>query len=251
MLSKLVAKYLSIIGDSMCTFQLKDKRILVTGAEGYLGKFISNALALEGAKIYKLDKRGSQFNMDIAGSIKFDCPDLLNVLEQGLDGLVNNAAISYKGYDFGAYNTNPTMMTNVTGTERMTQIAASHMKDGGTIVNVASIYGMFSPDPRIYNGDPELFSSASYGASKAAIIQMTKYYAVMLADKNIRVNAVSPGGIYQDHKPEFNKLYSDRVPMKRMARPEEIANAILYLLSPLSSYITGQNLAVDGGLSAW
>jgi len=149
---------------------------------------------------------------------------------------------------------NKTLAVNVTVTDERIRNFSDLMKSGrrGSIVNVSSIYGLISPDFRIYEGDPEQYNSAAYGASKAGIIQLTKYRAAAaMANFEICVNAVSPGGIYQDHHPKFNKLYSERVPMKRMTQPEEIVNAILFLLSPPSSYITGQNIVVDGGMSIW
>jgi NAD(P)-dependent dehydrogenase (short-subunit alcohol dehydrogenase family) len=120
-------------------------------------------------------------------------------------------------------------------------------------VNIASIYGEISPDPKIYlDGDRK--NSEVYGATKAGVIQMTKYFAVHLAEKGLRVNAVSPGGIYNPETPQserFIKEYSKRNPMGRMAMANEILGAILYLSSDTSSYVTGHNLVVDGGMSCW
>jgi NAD(P)-dependent dehydrogenase (short-subunit alcohol dehydrogenase family) len=121
------------------------------------------------------------------------------------------------------------------------------------IINIGSFYGVISPDFRLYE-DGDRKNSEIYGATKAGVIQMTKYFAVHLAERNIRVNAVSPGGIYNPTSPqseEFVRKYSFRCPMKRMANVEEIIGAILYLSSRAASYTTGQNIIIDGGMSCW
>ena len=106
-----------------------------------------------------------------------------------------------------------------------------------------------SPDFRVY-GKKDNFNSEIYGATKAALIQITKYYSVILSNLNINVNCLSPGGIY-DQKKNFIKKYSQRVPKKRMAKNEDLNTGILFLASDKSDYVTGQNLIIDGGLSAW
>jgi NAD(P)-dependent dehydrogenase (short-subunit alcohol dehydrogenase family) len=121
------------------------------------------------------------------------------------------------------------------------------------IVNISSVYSFISPDPQIYS-KRDRKSSEIYGATKSAVNQMTRYFSIHLAKKKIRVNAVSPGGILNYKKPQnklFIKEYSKRNPMNRMANLEEIIGAIIYLTSDTSSYTTGQNIIVDGGMSAW
>lgn len=238
----------------MCTFRLKDKNILVTGAAGYLGQYIMRALTVEGANPIGADIKGSDFKLDISNDDSIWDLRCRLINEYGsLYGVVNNAAVSFKGEKTHPSDFERTLRVNVAGTDHCINRFSDLMKSsrGGSIVNVSSIYGTLSPDFRIYEGDGKQYNSAAYGASKAGVIQLTKYRAALLAEHGIRVNAVSPGGIYQDHNPDFNRLYSERVPMKRMAQPEEIANTILFLLSPLSGYITGQNIVVDGGLSVW
>jgi NAD(P)-dependent dehydrogenase (short-subunit alcohol dehydrogenase family) len=115
------------------------------------------------------------------------------------------------------------------------------------------MYGVISPDFRIYT-DCARKNSEIYGATKAAIIQMTRYFAVHLAQRNIRVNAISPGGIFNPQAPQgddFIKNYSYRCPMQRMARADEMVGATLYLASDAASYTTGQNIVIDGGMSCW
>ena len=123
----------------------------------------------------------------------------------------------------------------------------------GSIINIGSLYGVISPDFRIYT-DCARKNSEIYGATKAGIIQMSKYFAVHLADRNIRVNAISPGGILNPANPQgddFQKNYSFRCPMKRMANTGEMVGAVIYLASDAASYTTGQNIVIDGGFSSW
>jgi NAD(P)-dependent dehydrogenase (short-subunit alcohol dehydrogenase family) len=120
----------------------------------------------------------------------------------------------------------------------------------GNIVNIASIYGMLGPDFSIYEGTT-MTMPAEYAAIKGAIISFTRYLATYLAPYNIRVNCLSPGGIFNEQPETFVKKYNKRTPMGRMGNPEDIAGGVLFLLSDLSSYITGQNLVIDGGWSAW
>lgn len=126
-------------------------------------------------------------------------------------------------------------------------------KDTKCIVNIASLYGVISADPRIYT-DCARNSPEIYAATKAGIIQLTKYYCVHLRELNIRVNAVSPGGIFNPDAPQgddFIKNYSYRCPMGRMGSAEDVANGVRFLVSSDSSYINGHNLVIDGGSSSW
>jgi NAD(P)-dependent dehydrogenase (short-subunit alcohol dehydrogenase family) len=126
---------------------------------------------------------------------------------------------------------------------------------GGSIIQTSSIYGMMAPDNRIYEGsfylDREINTPAVYAASKAAVVGLSKYLATYWADKNIRVNTIAPGGTESGQNDEFKRRYSARIPMNRMADAHEIVGALLFLASDASSYVTGQTILVDGGLSAW
>ena len=133
--------------------------------------------------------------------------------------------------------------------------ASAFPRDGaaGSIVNIASLYGIVSPDPRIYN-DGDRRNSEIYGATKAGLIQMTKYFAVHLAERGIRVNAVSPGGLFNSDEPQgedFINNYSRRCPMGRMANDEDIVGGVLFLASDAAGYVSGHNLVIDGGFSSW
>jgi len=172
-----------------------------------------------------------------------------------IDVLVNNAGIaiftSFKNRTFEEFD--KVMKVNVYGTFFCTQCALKYMEkqeNGGRIINIGSIYGVVSPDPRIY-GNSGRNSSEVYGASKAAIIQMTKYFAVHIKNKKILVNCVSPGGIFNNQQKHFIKNYEYKTPLGRMAHENEIAKVVLFLCSDDATYITGQNIIVDGGFTIW
>ncbi|MEK6848762.1 MAG: SDR family oxidoreductase, partial [Nanoarchaeota archaeon] len=121
---------------------------------------------------------------------------------------------------------------------------------GGSIINIGSIYGQVSSDKRIY-GDSKRNNSEVYSATKAGIIQFTKYLATHWAEYNIRVNCISPGGIFNNQKEFFVKNYINKVPLGRMANVTDINGALIFLASDASKYVTGQNLTIDGGFTIW
>jgi len=127
----------------------------------------------------------------------------------------------------------------------------------GVVVNIASDVGNISPDHRIYDGVPNPYTGepfntpVAYATTKAGVINFTRYLATYWANKGIRVNCISPGSVYADHDPQFVKNVTDRIPLGRMANMDEYKGAILFLVSDASSYMTGANLIVDGGRTAW
>jgi len=125
----------------------------------------------------------------------------------------------------------------------------------GSIIQTASIYGVVAPDQRIYEGSEYLGmpinTPAVYSTSKAAVVGLTKYLASYWGAQGVRVNTLTPGGVSSGQNDVFDRRYSARVPLNRMARPEEMAQGLLFLASDASSYITGHNLIIDGGLTAW
>ncbi len=121
---------------------------------------------------------------------------------------------------------------------------------GGSLVNFGSIYGPLGPDQRIYEGT-RIHNPACYAMAKEAIIGLTRYIATTFAKQNIRCNALCPGGVFDNHTEPFKSRYEQRVPMGRMATKEDVASSAAFLVSDESSYVTGQVLMVDGGLSAW
>ncbi|MFZ5969966.1 MAG: SDR family oxidoreductase [Bacteroidota bacterium] len=141
---------------------------------------------------------------------------------------------------------------NLRGTFLMSQQAIPYFREngGGVIANVSSTYGIVSANKSIY-GSSGINSPVAYATSKAAIINLTRYIATHLADQNIRANVLSPGGVYNNQSDEFVKNYTALTPLKRMATAEDYQGAILFLMSDASRYMTGANLVVDGGWTAW
>jgi NAD(P)-dependent dehydrogenase (short-subunit alcohol dehydrogenase family) len=145
---------------------------------------------------------------------------------------------------------------NLTGVFLCCQAVGKQMvkQKKGSIINVSSIYGLVAPDFRIYSQKTAgrgLGTPAAYSAAKAGVIGLTKYLASYYGDKNVRVNCVTPGGIYDNQDKQFVKKYTLRVPLGRMAEKDEVTGAIIYLASDLASYVTGENIIVDGGLTVW
>lgn len=141
---------------------------------------------------------------------------------------------------------------NLKGTILCSKIISLGMvkRKSGRIINIGSIYGMTTPDFSMY-GASGRNSSEIYGATKAGIIHVTKYLAAYLAPHNILVNAVSPGGVFNNQDPYFVERYTKKTPLKRMAEPSDLTGAIAFLASDEASYITGQNIAIDGGFTVW
>jgi NAD(P)-dependent dehydrogenase (short-subunit alcohol dehydrogenase family) len=251
-------------------FQLKGKVVLVTGATGQLGKAICEAYCGVGANVIGVDKALNHQNMLDMDSIIYRVLDITDkdavaetmafcVQEFGcLDILINNAGVSC----FEPFEERPeesfdwVMDVNLKGTFFCIQAYANLLKQGkkhGNIVNIASHYGVISPDFRIYT-DCDRKNSEVYGATKAGIIQMTKYFAVHLASEKVRINAIAPGGIFNPKNPQgedFIKNYSQRCPLSRMAEAEEMIGAVLYLSSNAATYTTGHTLVIDGAMSCW
>ncbi|MFQ5788041.1 MAG: SDR family oxidoreductase [Thermodesulfobacteriota bacterium] len=250
-------------------FNLGNKVVLITGATGQLGHEICMAYYNAGSKVIGADKVLSKKKI-IADNCVYIAMDVCNkdsVLKSfefiydkygRVDILINNAGVScFEPYEDRTEESFDWVMdVNLKGTFFCIQEYSRMVKERnhrGNIVNIASIYGLISPDFRIYT-DCNRKNSEVYGATKAGIIQMTRYFAVHLADYGINVNCVSPGGIFNPEEPQgedFVKNYSYRNPMGRMANAGETIGAILYLSSEAASYTTGQNIAVDGGMGSW
>jgi 3-oxoacyl-[acyl-carrier protein] reductase len=240
--------------------------VLVTGGCGQLGRTFCAGFKEAGAKVIAADIAPSS-REDSAWDefIEMDTTSLDSVNEvfekieqdQGrLDVLINNAGIAVFEYfeNRTEEDLDRVFDVNVKGTfwciRNFAKLAAGR---GGRIVNIASLYGVVSPDPRIYS-DLARHSPEIYGATKASVMQMTKYFAVHLAEQNIRVNAVSPGGVYNPENPqgpEFIEHYTYRCPMGRMANQEDMVGGVLFLASDAARYVNGHNLIIDGGFTAW
>ena len=180
------------------------KTILITGANGFLGTALKNKLK-DQATVIGID-------IDDVNIAKEDeVEDYVAYLASTgitLNGLINNAAISYKGLNITNEQFEKTLQTNIIGTHNCIKHFRNIMVKDSSIVNIGSIYGSLSPDPKIYKNDATQYNSCAYGSSKAALTQMTKYYAVHYAPE-IRVNMVSPGGIFNNQSKEFVKAYND------------------------------------------
>jgi 3-oxoacyl-[acyl-carrier protein] reductase len=248
-------------------FQLQNKVIIITGCNGQLGSSLvdiflelgSIVIGIDNAENSKIKNKDFYFySCDISKQAKAQSLFAKLFLKfKNIHCLVNNAGVSiFEPFELRkSKDLDKVIDVNLKGTFFCIQnfIKQKKNKTGKSIINISSIYSLISPDPRIYaQGDRK--NSEIYGATKAGINQMTKYFAVHLSKKNIRVNAVSPGGIFNEKNPQsakFIKKYSMRNPMGRMAKIEEITGAIIYLASTSSSYINGQNIIIDGGMSAW
>lgn len=259
--------------------RLRGRRALVTGAAGGIGSVIAETLAELGADLLLIDCPGvtygkttreieATFDVSVK-SVECDLEvqadrDRL-VAEVGKDGgtldvLVNNAAFvgtsGLEGWvtEFEHQSTETwrrAIEVNLTAAFDLSKGLAPALRRsrGASIINVASIYGSFGPDYRLYAGT-EMGNPAAYAASKGGLLQLTRWLATTLAPR-VRVNAISPGGVFRNQPAVFVKRYEERTPLARMASEDDFRGAIGYLASDLSAYVTGQNLAVDGGWGIW
>jgi 2-deoxy-D-gluconate 3-dehydrogenase len=168
-------------------------------------------------------------------------------------GVDSPNSLTFEDYPLELWN--QALAVNLTGAFLCCQAAARPMLEqgSGVMVNLSSIYGLAAPDQRMYQrpGQPPQYKPAYYSVTKAGILGLTQYLAAYYAGKNIRVNALSPGGVYNGHDEAFVKAYSARAVLGRMAEKDEMNGALLFLVSDASKYMTGANLVVDGGWTAW
>jgi NAD(P)-dependent dehydrogenase (short-subunit alcohol dehydrogenase family) len=240
--------------------RLQDKIIIVTGGNGLLGKAIIERLILEGAFCinfeinFETNDNLSNVYCDITDSVSID-KALKLVLSKypKIDGLVNNAyprtldwGNKFENIELNSWKKNIDWQLN--SYFYLTQKVATHMSliNNGSIVNMASIYGIVGPDFTVYEGT-SMTMPAAYSAIKGALINFTRYLASYLGPKQVRVNAISPGGIFDNQNEIFVDNYCKKVPLRRLGNPEDISPVVAFLLSNDSKYITGQNIIVDGG----
>ena len=260
----------------MDLFRLDGKVAVLTGGSGQLGQEYIRVLTGYGAKVAVFDVLSS--GSDNANA-KYYAVDITKreVVEDALNQvivdfgspeiLINNAAIdsppSAPASENGMFEKYPLesleriLDVNIKGTFICCQVVGGEMAKGltGSIINIASTYGLVSPVQDIYeykrkNGD-EWYKPAPYAVSKSAILNLTRYLATYWAKKGVSVNTLTPAGIFNNQDVEFLEAYVKRIPIGRMARSDEMNGAIIFLASDASSYMTGANLIVDGGWTAW
>ncbi|HSJ85721.1 MAG TPA: SDR family oxidoreductase [Anaerolineales bacterium] len=269
-------------------FDLTGRVAVVTGGVGLLGGEFCRTLAEAGAAVVVVDlnESASQSASDsltkngykaLAVTSDITQPESVNALVEKtlstfgrLDILVNSAALDpkfdpdavNKGITPGAFEDYPldlwssALNVNLTGTFLMTQACVKPMIEQGkrgSIINICSTYGLNGPDQRIYvkEGKRVAFKPVYYTVTKAGVMGFTKYLAAYYAGTNIRVNALTPGGVFNNHEEYFVKNYSAKTILGRMANKDEMNGALLFLASDASSYMTGNNVVVDGGWTAW
>jgi NAD(P)-dependent dehydrogenase (short-subunit alcohol dehydrogenase family) len=251
-------------------FSCKNKVALITGGAGLIGREIAKGLQDFNAIVYIADKSedaakkltdntGIRFiNLDIAEEISIkNAVDKIVQAEGRIDVLVNSAYPRTSDWgvkleQISAQSWTENLNAHLGGYFLACRIVAEHMKNngGGSIINFASIYGSVGPNFSIYE-DTSMTMPAAYSAIKGGIIAFSIYLATYYAKNNIRVNSISPGGIYDNQPGAFVEKYSRKTPLGRMAKPAEIVGGTIYLASDASSYVTGHNLIIDGGWTAW
>jgi len=247
-------------------FNLKNKNILITGGNGFLGAQITNALLNEKANVYIVDIKKPKKNT----SAKYFKSDITNEKDLNkilkffklkkikIDVLINNAAINYppsksKNDIFRLENFqndlwDEDISVSLKGSYLCTKVFGSYMSKfkKGAIINVSSDLGIIAPDQRIYK-NTGFIKPVTYSVVKHGIIGLTKYTASYWGEKNIRCNAIAPGGIYNNQDSSFVKKINQLIPLRRMAKKNEYNGLILFLCSDLSSYLTGSVVVADGG----
>lgn len=258
---------------------LNGRRALITGATGGLGKVMADTLAELGADLVLVDRPGSDFQ-SLAQALtqhwgvkiqhrfcdleqqaqRTELIDWLKNGGEGLNILINNAAfvgaselqgwaVPFEGQTVETWRR--ALEVNLTAVFDLCQGLTPMLKaaEGASIINIASIYGMYGPVWSLYEGT-SMSNPAAYGASKGGLIQFTRWLATTIAP-SVRVNAISPGGVFRNQPEAFVQRYEAKTPLGRMATEDDFRGAVAYLASDMSKYVTGQNLAADGGWGCW
>jgi 2-deoxy-D-gluconate 3-dehydrogenase len=269
-------------------FDLTGRVAIVTGGVGLLGKEFCKTLAEAGAAVVVVDLNPAS-TQAVAGNLvaggyraiglaaDITKPEAVNAMVAEtmkafgrIDILVNSAGMdpkfdpdaAAKGIAPGAFEEYPldqwnaALNVNLTGTFLVTQACVKQMVaqgKKGSVINICSTYGLNGPDQRVYikDGKRVAFKPVYYTVTKAGMLGFTKYLAAYYAGTEIRVNALTPGGVFNNHEEYFVQNYSAKTILGRMARKDEMNGALLFLASDASSYMTGNNVVVDGGWTAW
>jgi NAD(P)-dependent dehydrogenase (short-subunit alcohol dehydrogenase family) len=260
-------------------FDLTGKVALITGSAGLLGPQMASALVEKGAKVILADlseekclqvihEMGfpegtfSSVALDVASSDSWENALQIAISIHGkIDILINGAASTNQsktanfeaGFEnFPEEDWDRIMDINLKGVFLGCQVIGKHMlkNGGGKIINIASLYGVVSPNHRIYPGTG-IFQPVAYSVSKHAVIALTKYLATLWADKNIRVNTLTPGGVWNGHEGLFYERYKQLNPSGDMANKSDMNGGIVFLASDASNHVIGHNLIIDGGYSVW
>ena len=246
-------------------FSLNQKNVVITGGSGLLGQAIAQLCHQLEANVVVIDHTPENpeepfpyYQADISDrDAMIACMDHIHIKHGVIHGWVNCAyprtedwGVKCEVISSDSWAKNVDLQLNsICDISRHYCQYLKERGEGGSLVNLGSIYGTLAPDFEIYK-NTEMTMPAAYAAIKGGIINFSKYLASYYGEHNIRVNCVSPGGTYNEQDPAFVEAYNKRTMLKRMATPMEVAHAVVFLLSPASSYMTAQNLLVDGGLSS-
>lgn len=267
-------------------FDIRDRIVIVTGGLGRLGSEFARALVERGARVVVLDwvtdrarvaaRLGELAQSDRFFYVNANVTDRAS-LEAALDAikhhwgtphaLVNNAALdsppnasaSENGpfENYASESWDNVMDVNVKGVFQCCQVFGGSMAEAGrgSIINISSIYGLVSPDQGLYEyrrrEGATFFKPVAYSVSKSALFNLTRYLATYWASQNVRVNTLTFAGVFDNQDQEFLSKYQTKVPLGRMARRDEYNGAVIFLVSDASSYMTGSNMVIDGGFTAW
>ncbi len=253
-------------------FSLSGRVAIVTGALGRLGPIWTQALTTAGAAVVGVDVAppgpGATVRIEQADVCDKDAlqavrerierevgvPTIL-VNNAGIDVPPGSANVTHRIEDVPLEDFRTTVDVNLAGTFVATQVFGPAMRDAGhgSIVNIGSLYASIAPEPTFYDHfdlDPPFLKPAAYGASKAGVLSLTRYFARLWGPHGVRVNALSPGGVSGGQDPEFLRKFCARVPLRRMAEPSDLGGPLVFLASDASSYLTGHELRLDGGFTA-
>jgi NAD(P)-dependent dehydrogenase (short-subunit alcohol dehydrogenase family) len=245
-------------------FSLRDRVAVVTGGEGQLGAEIVRGLEERGARVAVFDLAADPFRVDVTDRAALEAA----IAEVGTPHVLVNAAALDSPPDAPAEEAGPVetypeasfdavMDVNVKGTFLSCQVIGGRMasEGRGSIVNISSIYGMLSPVQELYDfrraAGEEFYKPVAYSVSKSALYNLTRYFATYWAKSGVRVNTLTLAGVANEQPSEFVEAYTARMPVGRMADVREVVGPVVFLASDASSYVTGANLVVDGGWSAW